>query len=135
MSQDRPQQPGKEPAAPPLWDEPGMAPSSLFAMPTPTPTGGELVVPHTPPPVVGEQGPWPPSPQAAGKGPDQPGGQGPDQQPQAPPQWQGQGLADQSRAQLQRLCRHLRATDRCPGQCVLSRARQDRWLRGFPDMR
>lgn len=135
MNQDRPQQPGKEPAVPPPWAEPGIAPSPFFAMPTSTPTGGEMVVPHMQPPVVREQGPWPPSPQPAGQGPDQQGGQGPDQQSQAPSQWQGQALTDQHQAQLQRLCRHLRATDRCPGRCVLSRARQDRRLRGFPDLR
>lgn len=131
MNQDRPQQPGKEPAVPPLSAEPGMAPSPFFAMPIPAPTGGEVIVPQQQPPVVNEQQPWPPPAQQAELVADQRVGQAPD--PQQPPQ--GQGLADQHQAQLQRLCRHLRATDRCPGRCVLSRARQDRWLRGFPDMR
>lgn len=129
MSQDREHMPGAQPTVPSLWAQPPVAPVSFFEIPTPIPTGGELVVLQQQP-VIPEQRPWSPPLQA---GPV--AGQSADlvSQQQAPPQ--GQVLADQNRAQLQRLCRRLRETHRCPGQCVLSRARQDRLLRQFPDLR
>lgn len=129
MSEDREHKPAKHRPVPPPFAEPGMAPSSLFAMPPTSPTSGELVVPQQQPLVNGQQ-PWPPSPQPAGPVADQ------SANPVSPRQLpQGQELTAQHQAQLQRLCRHLRETDRCPGECVLSRARQDRQLRRFPRMR
>jgi hypothetical protein len=127
MSRDWEHEPGAQPHAP-RWAEPPVAPEPFFAMQDTVPTGGELV-PYPQMPVVNEQQPWPPPAQQTELVAGQQVGQGPDQQPQ------GQELAGRDRAQLQRLCRRLRATHRCPGQCVLSRARQDRRLRGFPDLR
>lgn len=123
MSQDRDSKPAtaKQPPAPLRF---------TFTMPTNVPAGGELVVPHAQPPVGNEQRPQPPSSQPTGPLPNPQR-----RQPQTPPQPQGQPLGGLDRAQLQRLCRHLRETDRCPGECVLSRARQDRRLRRFPRMR
>lgn len=129
MSQDREHKPAKHRPVPPLWAEQGVAPSPLFSMPGNVPTGGEIAVPDARPPVVNTQQPWPPSPQQAGPVINQSADSvSPRQSPQ------GQELAAQHEAQLQRLCRHLRETDRCPGECVLSRARQNRRLRGFPRM-
>ena len=125
MSEDREHKPAKHRPVPPPFAEPGMAPSPLFAMPTTPPTGGELVVPQQQPIMNGQQ-PWPPSPQQVGPVVN------PSANPVSPQQ--DQGLAAQHQAQLQRLCRHLRETDRCPGECVLSRARQNRRLRRFPGM-
>lgn len=130
MSRDREHKPGAQLALPSLWAQPPVAPVSFFAMPTDVPTGGEVVVLSQQPLVAREQRPWSPPLQAglvAGQSADLVS------QQQVPPQ--GQVLADQNRAQLQRLCRRLRETHRCPGQCVLSRARQDRLLRQFPDLR
>jgi hypothetical protein len=129
MSEDREHKPAKHLPVPPPFAEPGMAPSPFFAMPPTSPTGGELVVPDGRPPVVNEQQPWP-SPQPAWPIAN------PSANPLSPRQSpQGQELTAQHQAQLQRLCRHLRETDRCPGECVLSRARQNRQLRRFPRMR
>lgn len=130
MSHDRERKPAKQPPRPPLWAEQGITPSPFFRMPT-VPTGGEIVVPDARPPVVNAQRPWPLSPQQTGPVVNQ---SADSVSPRQSPQGQGRGLAGQDRAQLQRLCRHLRRTGRCPGECVLSRARQDRRLRGFPRM-
>lgn len=132
MNQDREHKPAKRQPLSAPFAEPGMDTSPFFTMPSNVPTGGELVVPPQQP-VINEQRPWPPSPQLTGPIADQLVRQTPDQQPQTP--LRGQGLAGGDRAQLQRLCRHLRRTGRCPGQCVLSRARHNRLLRRFPDMR
>jgi hypothetical protein len=37
-------------------------------------------------------------------------------------------------ARLRAVCRHLRATNRCPGECVLSRSRQERLLREMENL-
>lgn len=124
MNQDRKHEPNTQPTVPPLWAEPPLAPVSFFAMPTIEPTGSEVVVSQQSP--VAHQQPGLLSPQQAGPVAAQRVEQAPGQQ--------GQGLAEQHRAQLQRLCRHLRETDQCPGQCVLSRARQNRRLGRFPGM-
>lgn len=128
MSEDREHKPANRPVPPP-FAEPGMTPSPFFAMPPTSPTGGELVVPEARPPVVNEQRPWSPSSRQSGPIAN------PSANPVSPEQPPHQGVGGLDRAQLQRLCRHLRETDRCPGECVLSRARQDRQLRRFPRMR
>jgi hypothetical protein len=125
MSGDREHEPTKQPPVPPRWAEPDMALSPFFDMRATRPAGGELVVPQQQP-LVNEQQAWPPPPQQAGPVANQ---SADSVSPQQSPQ--GQGLAAQHEAQLQRLCRHLRRTGRCPGECVLSRARQNRRLRGF----
>lgn len=132
MNEDREHKPAKQPPVLRPWAEPGMDTSPFFTMPAHVPTGGELVVPPQQP-VIHEQQSWPPSPQSTGPIADRQIGQTPDQQPQTPPL--GQGLAGLDRRQLQRLCRHLRRTGRCPGECVLSRSRHNRLLRRFPNLR
>ena len=124
MSQDHTHQPDRQAAVPSLWAEPGAASSPFFAIPTPS-TSGDIVPPYSQMPV---------SPQLPGPVTDQRVEQGPGQQPQAPPQGQaqGQGFTAPNSARLQRLCRRLRETHRCPGRCVLSRARQDDVLGRFP---
>lgn len=133
MSEDRENKAAKRQPLPPPFAEQGIAPSPFFSMPGNVSAGGEVAVPQHRP--LNEQQLRPSLQQAASLA-DHRVGQTPDQQPQAPPQQQSPqpGLVGQNRAQLQRLCRHLRETDRCPGECVLSRARQDRKLRDFPDM-
>jgi hypothetical protein len=111
MSEDREQEPVKrQPAT--QFAEPDTEFSSFFDMRTTRSTGGELVMPPQQP-LVNEQQPWPPPPQQAGPVAHQ---SVDSVSPQQPPQ--GQGLAEQHEAQLQRLCRHLRRTGRCPGECV-----------------
>jgi hypothetical protein len=124
MSQDREQEPVKRQPAP-QFAEPDTGFSSFFDMRTTRPAGGELVVPQQQP-LLNEQQPWPPPPQQAGPVAHQ-SADSVSPQPSA----EGQGVAGQHQAQLQRLCRHLRRTGRCPGECVLSRGRQNRRLRGF----
>ena len=131
MSEDREHKPAKRQPLPPPFAEPGITPSLFFTM-HPVSTGGEIVVPQHYP--LNEQQPWPSPPQQAAPVINQRAGQGSDQQPQAPPQRQGQPLAGLDREQLQRLCRHLRRTGGCPGECVLSRSRRNRRLRRFPGM-
>lgn len=114
----------RQPLLPP-FAEPGITPSLLFKMPS---TGD--MVPYQQTPLTRES-PWPPPLPQAGPVFNQRIEHRPDQ----PSQGQPQELAAQDRAQLQRLCRHLRETDRCPGECVLSRARQNRRLRRFPGIR
>ena len=131
MSQDHTHQPGRKPAVPPLWAEPSVASSPFFAIPIP-PTKSDIV-PFSQMPETTPQQPRPGSPQP-GPITHQQVAQGPGQQPQTPKQ--GQGLAAPNPARLQRLCRRLRQTHRCPsGGCVLSRARQDDTLGQFPDIR
>jgi hypothetical protein len=131
MSQDHTHQPGRE-AAPSLWAEPGAASSPFFAIPTPS-TNSNIAPLYPQPPETTPQQPWPVPPQP-GPVTDQPVEQGSGQQPQAP--HQAQGFAAQNPARLRRLCRRLQETHRCPsGGCVLSRARQDRTLGQFPDIR
>lgn len=125
MSQEHPQKPAKQLPVPPPGAEPGMAPSPFFAIPSERRTGGELVVPQQQS-VIDAQQHWAPSPQPAAPVASQSADSA---------SRQSQGVAAQDRARLQRLCSHLRRTGGCPGQCVLSRARQDRRLRGFGDIR
>jgi hypothetical protein len=127
MSRDWEHEPAKQPPTPPPWAEPPVAPEPFYAMPDTVATGGEIVVPQQQP-VVNAQQPWPPPLQQTGPV------AGRSANPVSP-QPQGQGVPGRNRAQLQRLCRRLRATHRCPGECVLSRARQNRRLRRFPDLR
>jgi hypothetical protein len=137
MSHNHEHKPDTQSAAPSLWDVPGVASSPFFTLPTPA-SGG--MVPRYPQmPETTPQPSWPGSPQP-GPVTDQPVEQGSSQQSQAPQQQaQGQGLAAPNLARLQRLCRRLRETHRCPGSggggCVLSRARQDDRLGQFPDIR
>lgn len=129
MSQDRKHEPGAQPPVPQLWAQPPVAPVSFFILPDNVPTGGEIAVPQQQP-VVNAQQPWPPPPQQTGL---VAGRSANSVAPQQSPQ--GHMVAAANRAQLQRLCQHLRRTGGCPGECVLSRARQDRRLRNFPGAR
>ncbi len=134
MSEDRENKAAKRRPLLPPFAEQGIAPSPFFSMLGNVPTGSEVVVPQDHP--LNEQQ-LRPSPQQATSLADHRIGQTPDQQPQVPPQQQlsrQPGLVGQDREQLQRLCRHLRRTGRCPGECVLSHARQNRRLRDFPGM-
>ncbi len=131
MSQDHTHEPGRQSAAPPLWAEPGMAPSPFFTIPTPS-TNSDIAPSYSQMPETTPQQPWPVSPQP-GPATDQRIGQRSDQRPQAPQQ--EQGLAAQNPARLRRLCRRLQETHRCPGRCVLSGGRQDRTLGQVPDIR
>jgi hypothetical protein len=136
MNQNPTPEPGRQFAVPPPWAEPGAAPSPFFAIPTPS-TSGEIVpsyseMPETTPTTP--QQPWPVSPQP-GPVTDQRVEQGSAQHPQAPHHTQGHALAAPDSARLQRLCRRLRETHRCPGRCVLSGGRQDRTLGQVPDIR
>ena len=126
MNHNPDHQPAKRQSLSP-FAEPDITPSPLLTSLRGTATGSEIAVPDERSPVThGQQRPWPPSP------------------PQIEPaanlrtrRWSYQqtaGVASQNRAQLQRLCRHLRHAGRCPGECVLSRARQDRRIRQFPDI-
>jgi hypothetical protein len=134
MNQHHTPEPGRQPAVPSLWAEPGAAPSPFFTIPTPS-TNSDIMPPYSQIPGLTPQQPWPGSPQP-GPVTDQRIEQRSGQQPQAPHQSQAQGLAAQNPAQLRRLCRRLRETHRCPGDgCVLSRARQDDKLQEFPDIR
>jgi hypothetical protein len=129
MNQDRSHKPDAQRPVQPPCAEQGMTPSPLFDMSRIGQRSGEIVVAQQQP-VVNTRQPWPRPSQQAGLVAGQSANPvSPQQQPQ------GQGLAEQHEAQLQRLCRRLRATHRCPGECVLSRARQNRRLRGFPDLR
>jgi hypothetical protein len=134
MSHNHTHEPGRKAAVPLPWAEPGVASSLFFAIPTPS-TSGEIVPPYSQMSETSQRQPWPVLPQPPGPITDQQVEQGPGQQPQAPQQGQRQGLAATYPARLQRLCRRLRETHRCPGECVLSRARQDNKLGQFPDIR
>ncbi len=131
MSQDHTHQPGRQAAVPPLWAEPSITPSPFFTLPTTPPNSSDIAPPYSQ--TLTQRQPWPVSP--PGPVTDQRIEQGPGQQPQTPKQAQGQGLAAPDSARLRRLCRRLRQTHRCPGNCVLSRARQDDTLGQFPDIR
>lgn len=133
MSQDHTHQPGKKVAVPPLWAEPGAASSPFFALPTPT--SGDIAPLYSQMPDTTPQQPRPVSPQPRPITHQQVA-QGPGHQSQTPRQRQERGLAAPNPARLQRLCRRLRQTHRCPDEgCVLSRARQDNTLGQFPDIR
>jgi hypothetical protein len=122
MSQDHTHEPGRNAAVPLPWAEPGVASLPFFVIPTPN--SGDIVPPYSQMPETTPQQPWPGSPQPEPVT-DQRIGQGPDQQRRAPQRGQ-QRRRLATPARLQRLCRHLRETHRCPGECVLFRARHDR---------
>ena len=130
MNQNHTPEPGRQPAVPPLWAEPGAASTPFFAIPTPS-INSDIAPLYSQTPDTTPQQPRPVSPQPPGPVTDQRVEQGSDQQPQ--------GLTAPNLARLRRLCRRLRETHRCPGSsgggCVLSRARQDNTLRRFPDIR
>jgi len=115
----------RQPLLPP-FAEPGIA-SSPFFMPSSPPR--TEVLPYQQTPLTRESS-WPPPPPQAGPVINR------SANPVAPQQSpRGQTVAAANRAQLQRLCQHLRHTGGCPGECVLSRARQNRRLRNFPGAR
>jgi hypothetical protein len=128
MSQNHTPQPGRKAAVPLPWAEPGIAPSPFFTIPTPN--SGDIAPPYPQMPETTPQQPWPGSPQLEPtdqrieQEPDHRIGQGSDQELQAPQRGQ-QRRRLATPARLQRLCHHLRATNRCPGECVLSRARHE----------
>jgi hypothetical protein len=117
--------PKRQPLLPP-FAEPGITPSAFF-MPSSPPRTEVLPYQQTP---LTRESPWPPPPPQAGPVINR------SANPVAPQQSpRGQTVAAANRARLQRLCRHLRETDSCPGECVLSRARQNRRLHRSPRMR